>query len=327
MKSLLSRLISFIKIRLSLWKDIFYFCKLTMKYNASIYTNNDIEKMQYTLLRENHTIEKGLSLKNPRKGFGQLKVLKLLKRLNKYSDIYGKTNKEFLIYPLGTIKHYINYTKSMGVEIPIIEREYKILMEKSDFVDVKEQGGIIQISKDEILKKCNNNFESLLNSRHSIRYFSKETVAKETIEKALKLAQKTPSACNRQSWHTHVFQGEESINLIKWQGGSHGFENEIRTSILVTANLKAFLYYELHQAYIDGGLYAMNLINALHSLGLGTIPLSCGFTHDKLKKLVDFDIPQNEVPIVIIGVGNLLENFNIAISKRKDIGQTNRFHQ
>lgn len=215
----------------------------------------------------------------------------------------------------------------MKVEIPIIEREYKILMEKSGFVDVKEQGGITQISKDEILKKCNNNFESLLTSRHSIRYFSKKTVAKETIEKALKLAQKTPSACNRQSWHTHVFQEEESINLIKWQGGSHGFENEIRTSILVTANLKAFLYYELHQAYIDGGLYAMNLINALHSLGLGTIPLSCGFTHDKLKKLVDFDIPQNEVPIVIIGVGNLLENFNVAISKRKDIGQTNRFHQ
>ena len=273
MKRLLSRLIPPIKIRLSLWKDIFYFCKLTMKYNASISTNNDIEKMQYTLLRENHTIEKGLSLKNPRKGFGQLKVLKLLKRLNKYSDIYGKTDKEFLIYPLGTIKHYINYTKSMEVEIPIIEREYKILIEKSGFVDVKEQGGIIQISKDEILKKCNNNFESLLTSRHSIRYFSKETVAKETIEKALKLAQKTPSACNRQSWHTHVFQGEESINLIKWQGGSHGFENEIRTSILVTANLKAFLYYELHQAYIDGGLYAMNLINALHSLGLGNYTL------------------------------------------------------
>lgn len=327
MKRLLSRLLQLVRIRLSLWKDIFYFHKLTIKYNASIHTDNDIEKMQYTLLRENHTIEKGLSLKNPRKGFGQQKVLKLLKRLNKYFDVYGKTDKEFLIYPLGTIKHYIHYTKSTGVEIPIIEREYKILMEKSGFVDVKEQGGIIQVSKDEILKKCNSSFESLLNSRHSIRYFSKETVTKDIIEKALNLAQRTPSACNRQGWHTHVFQGEESVRLIKWQGGSHGFEDEIRTSILVTANLKAFLYYEIHQAYIDGGLYAMNLINALHSLGLGTIPLSCGFTHDKLKKLVDFDIPQNEVPIVIIGVGNLLENFNVAISKRKDIGQTNRFHQ
>lgn len=326
MKRLLSRLLQLVRIRLSLWKDIFYFHKLTIKYNASIHTDNDIEKMQYTLLRENHTIEKGLSLKNPRKGFGQQKVLKLLKRLNKYFDVYGKTDKEFLIYPLGTIKHYIHYTKSTGVEIPIIEREYKILMEKSGFVDVKEQGGIIQVSKDEILKKCNSSFESLLNSRHSIRYFSKETVTKDIIEKALNLAQRTPSACNRQGWHTHVFQGEESVSLIKWQGGSHGFEDEIRTSILVTANLKAFLYYEIHQAYIDGGLYAMNLINALHSLGLGTIPLSCGFTHDKLKGLADFDIPKNEVPIVIIGVGNLLENFNVAISKRKNINLTNKFH-
>ncbi len=326
MKRLLSRLLQLVKIRLSLWKDIFYFHKLTIKYNASIHTDNDIEKMQYTLLRENHTIEKGLSLKNPRKGFGQQKVLKLLKRLNKYFDVYGKTDKEFLIYPLGTIKHYIHYTKSTGVEIPIIEREYKILMEKSGFVDVKEQGGIIQVSKDEILKKCNSSFESLLNSRHSIRYFSKETVTKDIIEKALNLAQRTPSACNRQGWHTHVFQGEESVRLIKWQGGSHGFEDEIRTSILVTANLKAFLYYEIHQAYIDGGLYAMNLINALHSLGLGTIPLSCGFTHDKLKGLADFDIPKNEVPIVIIGVGNLLENFNVAISKRKNINLTNTYH-
>ncbi|MBM6657425.1 nitroreductase family protein [Bacteroides gallinaceum] len=326
MKRLLSRLLQLVRIRLSLWKDIFYFHKLTIKYNASIHTDNDIEKMQYTLLRENHTIEKGLSLKNPRKGFGQQKVLKLLKRLNKYFDVYGKTDKEFLIYPLGTIKHYIHYTKSTGVEIPIIEREYKILMEKSGFVDVKEQGGIIQVSKDEILKKCNSSFESLLNSRHSIRYFSKETVTKDIIEKALNLAQRTPSACNRQGWHTHVFQGEESVRLIKWQGGSHGFEDEIRTSILVTANLKAFLYYEIHQAYIDGGLYAMNLINALHSLGLGTIPLSCGFTHDKLKGLADFDIPKNEVPIVIIGVGNLLENFNVAISKRKNINLTNKFH-
>ena len=326
MKRLLSRLLQLVRIRLSLWKDIFYFHKLTIKYNASIHTDNDIEKMQYTLLRENHTIEKGLSLKNPRKGFGQQKVLKLLKRLNKYFDVYGKTDKEFLIYPLGTIKHYIHYTKSTGVEIPIIEREDKILMEKSGFVDVKEQGGIIQVSKDEILKKCNSSFESLLNSRHSIRYFSKETVTKDIIEKALNLAQRTPSACNRQGWHTHVFQGEESVRLIKWQGGSHGFEDEIRTSILVTANLKAFLYYEIHQAYIDGGLYAMNLINALHSLGLGTIPLSCGFTHDKLKGLADFDIPKNEVPIVIIGVGNLLENFNVAISKRKNINLTNKFH-
>lgn len=326
MKKLKMKIGQFLKIHWSFLTDMVYFYKLIIKYNASIHTDNDIEKMQYTLLRENHTIEKGLSLKNPKRGFGQQKVLNLLNRLNKYLCKYGETDKAFLYYPLGTIKHYIAYTKANGTEIPIIEERYTSLVNKSGLIDIKEQGGVSQITKDEILKYCNTDFKSLLISRHSIRYFSNEDVAREKIEEALRLAQRTPSACNRQGWHTHVFQGEESINLIKWQGGSHGFEDEIRTSILVTANLKAFLYYEVHQAYVDGGLYAMNLINALHSLGLGTIPLSCGFAHSKLKGLNQFNISENEVPIVIIGVGNLLNKFNVAISKRKDIKFTNTYH-
>lgn len=326
MKQLIIKIRQFLKIHKSFLADIIYFYKLIIKYNASINTDDDIEKMQYTLLRENHTIEKGLSLRNPRKGFGQQKVLNLLDRLNLYLRKYGEKDKNFLYYPLGTIKHYISYTKSNGVEISAIEEKYKSLVDKSELIDIKEQGGIVQINKNDILKQCNTNFKSLLMSRHSIRYFSKEDVAKDVIDQALKLAQRTPSACNRQGWYTHVFQGDNSVNLIKWQGGGHGFEDEIRTSILVTANLKAFLYYEIHQSYVDGGLYAMNLINALHSLGLGTIPLSCGFTHNKLKGLKQFNVPANEIPIVIIGVGNLLDKFNVAISKRKDINLTNTYH-
>ena len=249
MKQLAIKIRQFLKIHKSFLADIIYYYKLIIKYNASINTDNDVEKMQYTLLRENHTIEKGLSLRNPRKGFGQQKILNLLDRLNLYLCKYGEKDKNFLYYPLGTIKHYISYTKSNGVEIPAIEEKYKSLVDKSGLIDIKEQGGIVQITQNDILKQCNTNFKSLLMSRHSIRYFSKEDVAKDAIDQALKLAQRTPSACNRQGWHTHVFQGEKSINLIKWQGGCHGFEDEIRTSILVTANLKAFLYYEIHQSY------------------------------------------------------------------------------
>ena len=122
------------------------------------------------------------------------------------------------------------------------------------------------------------------------------------------------------------FREDKSIDLVKWQGGSHGFEDEIKCAILVTANLKAFLNHEVHQAYIDGGLYAMNLINALHSLGVGTIPLSCGFMEKQISQLSKFDIPENEVPIVIIGVGNYLDCFNVAVSERKDISITNTYH-
>ena len=52
-------------------KEAYHFYSLLSKYNASHHTDEDMEKMQYTLLRENHVIEKGMSMRNPRKGFGQ----------------------------------------------------------------------------------------------------------------------------------------------------------------------------------------------------------------------------------------------------------------
>ena len=306
--------------------EAYHFWRLTVKYNASHHTDDDIQKMQYTLSRETHTIEKGMSMRNPRKGFGQQKVTNLIKRLGIYCDRYLVQDKKFLEYPLSTIKNYIDYTHKTGVDIPQIESSFKYLLSKAGFDTVSGKAGVMLETRENILSKCNKDFESLLYSRHSIRYFSDEPVSDEIITKALELAQRTPSACNRQGWLTHVYRAPKSIELIKWQGGCRGFEDEIKCAILVTANLKAFLNHEVHQAYIDGGLYAMNLINAFHSLGVGTIPLSCGFTYNQLFKLIDFFIPNNEIPIVILGIGNLPEKINVAISERKSINRTNRFH-
>ena len=91
--------------------------------------------------------------------------------------------------------------------------------------------------------------------------------------------------------------------------------------------MKGFLGHEPFQCYVDGGLYAQNLINALHYVGLGSIPLSCGFMNDKLQKIQNcFGIPENEVMILIIGVGVMCADMKIAISTRKPITQTNKYH-
>lgn len=315
-----------IRIRLKLVKEGISFTGKLLRHNASVATDSNIKKMQYTLLRENHVIEKGMSMKTPRKGFGQAKVTALLNRLLKYADLYLQEDKEFLLYPIGTIANYIDYTKRNGTEIPQIEVLFQKLLNKSGITEYHKEAGIYKESKANILAHCDLSFKDLLYSRHSIRYFSDAIPSKDVLDKALMLAQRTPSACNRQGWLTHIFLGIKSHELIKWQGGARGFEDEIHCAILVTANMNAFLSYEPHQAYVDGGLYAMNLINALHSLGLGTIPLSCGFYCDKLKTLESFGIADNEVPIVIIGVGEMLDEFNVAVSIRKDISKTNKYH-
>ncbi|MDD3078911.1 MAG: nitroreductase family protein [Paludibacter sp.] len=318
-----------IPVRLNILRESYSFCKQLVKYNGSVNTNKNIKKMQYTLLRENHVIEKGMSMKNPRKGFGQKKVKALILRLSEYTDKYYATDKEFLLHPISTIHQYIEYTKANNVEIREIEILYNLLLDKTNYKESElfHSTGIKKAYKKEILKNCNTTFESLLKSRHSIRYFDSKSPSQSLIEKALNLAQLTPSACNRQAWHTHTFWNDKSIDLAKEQGGCKGFENEIKCSILVTADMNAFLSYEIHQAYIDGGLYAMNLINALHSLGLGTIPLSCGFYDYKLNNIKKkFDIPSNESLIVLIGIGNLKDEFNVAESSRKPISLTNQFH-
>ena len=320
-------IINQLKIEKNYLMEIFSFWLKLRKYNASNHTISDIEKMQYTILRLNHTLEKGMSMRNPRKGFGQQKAIRLIQLLNRYCDLYLSENEKFLKYPISTISSYIKYTVATGVEIPNIQDDFKHLVDRVGLDGNNCLSGITFVTKDEIIKEASGNFESLLRSRHSIRFFESDIPQKEKIEKALSLAQKTPSACNRQGWKTHVFMGDKSIELLKWQRGCLGFENEIKCSILVTANLKAFFDYEVHQAYIDGGLYAMNLINAINSLGLGTIPLSVGFSHKKLRDLnKKFGIPENEVPIVIVGVGELQNRFKVAVSERKEIEITNTYH-
>lgn len=307
-------------------REAIRFWRLTVRYNASMNTDADRQKMEYTILRLVHTVEKGMSMRNPRKGFGQAKIATIMERLRAYHARYGGQNPTFPNYPMAAIRSYIDYTRRGGTEIPAIVEQYEQLCQLTGCHEPSRLAGITEETRAGIQEKARGDFRSLLFSRHSIRYFSSERVDRSLIDEALRLAQRTPSACNRQGWMTHVFEGEESVSLVRWQGGANGFEDEMRCTILVTANLKAFLSHEVHQAYVDGGLYAMNLINSLHYLGLATMPLSCGFQASKLQKLSVFGIPEYEVPIVIIGVGLLPETVNVAVSERKDICQTNHYH-
>lgn len=313
-----------IKIKYRIIKDTYWFLIKNLKHNASIKTDESLYKMQYTILRENHIIEKGMSMKNPKDGFGIEKVINLLNRLNKYYITYYNEHDDFLEYPLSTIEEYIEYThKNSNQDISIIENLFKSLKSQiKPYSPIK--AGIKNVTRTEIECAAQMDFASLLYSRHSIRYFTSEPT-KEELEKALRLASRTPSACNRQGWKTYIFNKNKCQEILHWQGGARGFEKDIPCCIIITASLNAFLEYEIFQAYIDGGMYAQNLINSLHFVGVGSIPLSCGFHANKLKQLTQWGIPEYEIPIIIIGCGKPSEQFKVAISTRKDISKTNKF--
>lgn len=319
--TLIGRIKNATKAKLAMRKDWNSFKKLQKRYNASLNSVKDRVKQRYLILRETHTIEKGMSLRNPRKGFGKGKARHLIEGLKAYKDRFGVDG--VMEYPIRVLRSYINYTEASGVDIVEIKNmfeEVDISLSRSNTEDC-----VLTLSKEEC-SGVGKDFEGLLNSRHSIRYFKDEPVGKVFIDKALRMASRTPSACNRQAWRTHVYTGHRAHTLLHWQGGCRGFEDEIGTAILVTADLRAFLYYEQGQAYVDGGLYAMNLLNALHSEGLGTIPLSCGFSFEKLEDLREFGVPDYEIPIMIIGTGVMEDTVKVPISERRPIESTNIYH-
>src|SRR5436305_14423507 len=51
-------------------------------------------------------------------------------------------------------------------------------------------------------------FETLVNTRRSVRGFRKQPVARAVIEEIIEVAKRAPSSMNTQPWHVHVLTGE-----------------------------------------------------------------------------------------------------------------------
>lgn len=280
-------------------------------------------RLEYVIKVRTHGIEKGLSFRKPKEGFGVSKILILIDCVKKYMQ-YPNFNKESVNETLNVLDAYINRFKA-NLKIEPVVKEYNALV--AEFGAIKGCcAGTITINKKDVEEAIDIDYLKFIRSRHSYRYFTKD-VSIDQIKQALEIARYTPTACNRQPQHVHVYQGKEMEEVLTIQHGALGFIDEMSYCILITADIRAYSYQENNQAYVDGGLYAMNLLNALHATGLGTIPLTCGHLQGtNRKKLAQFGVKEYECPILVIGIGGLEEKAEVNVSPRKEYSDYTTFH-
>lgn len=290
--------------------------KLLLKELGSSDTEDSKEKFKEQLIMQAHIIEKGLSLKDTRVGFGVPKVTSLLSSTKRYYNRYK--DEETLYFILSVVKSYICFNEKQGEVNQTILGKYNelnaLIADNEKYIHLA--GGTFHVNKADILEKASIDYEGFVKSRHSIRNFTGKLVDMNLVRKAFEIAEYTPSACNRQPWKNYVFTSKEKIiELLDFQTGARQFKDDIACLILVTATPNAFFGGEYHQHFVNGGLYAMNLMFALHSMGLGTIPLNMGL--EKTKDLNKHcDIKPSEVPIVLIAVGDISDQLEVACSRR-----------
>lgn len=262
-----------------------------------------------------HAIEKGLSMPHPRVGFGEKKVKDILQRVDYYKSHFE--HMDLLSETKAILDSYFKFNANNNHNNEQLQARYLQLLANVNVGGY--EGGTYTVNKEKITEAGVIDFESFAKSRFAVRDFSDKPVDIDIIKRALEIAEKAPSACNRQPWRVYVYRGNKKNDLLAWQGGCNGFYEGIDTAILVACNVESYFLHEITLPYVDGGLYAMTLMYALHSQGLGSIPLTCGQMSSKLKVLYRrYDIRDNEVPVVIIGVGNLKEKFEVAVSNRYD---------
>ena len=277
----------------------------TSKYKSS-------EQFEGYITRLYHMIEKGLAYIDYRPGFGKANIDQLLEALEQYS-MFNDISAEFYETALSVLFAYIEKNKQFGVEDVELEERIKRLPGRAN-----DEGGIIKFTP---LKYTQNaDFKTLIKERHSIRHFSDEKVDLQILKDAIQLAQFTPSACNRQGWKTRIIVNKDKIKeVLSNQNGNRGFGNEIDKLLIITSDLRySNREREVFQSFIDGGMYAMNIINSLAYYGVAHIPLSASLTPEQdneVRHIVDID--ESEVLILIIGVGNYPDECQTTRSQRR----------
>lgn len=275
------------------------------------------------IIREYHVIEKGLTMPERRLGFGKDRIISLCNICIRYIKMY-KTDEPQLQHAISVL---LEYKKLHETEHFLLDKEILDAIAKVESYNI-HTGASQQLtfSKEEYFASINKDFVRFSNSRKSIRNFTSEPISQSQIIHALELARNTPSACNRQSWRTYVYSDKELIKqILEIQGGNRGFGHLTNKLIIICGEVGMFCgQAERNEVFIDGGMYAMNLLYALHYNKIGACILNCSTTVEKdtlLRKYVS--IKPSEVFIAMIACGNPPDTFSVPISKRYELFNTN----
>lgn len=290
--------------------------------------NYKIERLIGYIITKYHVIEKGLTMPEMRYGFGTETVTSLITACEIYSEKFGLEHCQ-VEHAVDVLNEYIDVHRKGNFELDkqIIERTARL----SDKYNVKnKQTNQTKIREKEYFSKVAASFPDFARSRHSLRNFSNTDIDNKDLIKAVELAQETtPTSCNRQSIRLHIVAEKETVKeVLSLHTGNRGFGHLVNKLILISSEIS--VYNEVRERnlpYVDCGIYAMNLLYALHYYKIGACALNWSVTVETDKRLrALLDIPASEAVGLIIACGMPASEFSVAVSKRFDIKSIVKSH-
>lgn len=309
------RIARFIFHGINLFSYSFYW----IKYDLLLYcSDSKTKESQLTgLMITSHVLEKGITMPSRRLGFGYPRVRGIIRQCNDCISKYGCESAE-VQSALDDLYEYLHIHESSNFQLPEdIDTGIRQLIKQTHFT-----GNSLSavVTKDDYFKPVTD-FKQFVYQRHSVRNYGNKEIDMDLICKVLRLAQTAPSACNRQSVRVKVISDKmKKETVLNLQNGNRGFGHLADKILLITSEQGAWSYKTRTSAYLDAGIYTMNLLYALHYYKLCACTLNCHLSVSEMKKLRKIlDIPTSELPIVFISVGYAPDRFMVAKSQRLDV--------
>ena len=280
--------------------------------NIRIVSRGKVNETEILLL--SHSLEKGMGIHRVKRGYG-------LERANRLVDLLylsrakGDNNKFFYKEGCSVVLAYLEYQKSQQVNVSILEERFsKLHYDSSDLMS-----GYRMILKEELEEGMQTNWERLIDSKHSLRMYSSDSITKSEFEQAVHNAIKSPSACNRQPWKVYCsFEKGKNQEISKYVPGNKAFESDIPYYCIVTADRKLFGSEEIFQWYVNGGIFLAYLTLSLHALGIGSCIFQWPLHYKEDKRMREAAaIGDSEIIIAVVGFGKYPEQTKCLGAQRK----------
>lgn len=300
---------------------------LRRRTRDKVYNNSEAEKAQRDLTLMYHIVEKGLTMPEPRLGFGKQVVLELAKVIFRYDKMgLPKEAMEFR-QSVSVLKEYAEMHAKLTfiLDAEVSEALSTIIANYPDVVGEKQQ----KVSRDDYFKDKDKPFDVFCRSRYSVRSFSQKEVPIPVLYDCIELAQKSPSFCNRQPTRVHIVKSpEKKAQLMAIQNGNRGFGHLAETLLVISSVISTTKdIHERNENHLNAGLFSMTLLNALHFNSIGGCSLNWSVLEDREIEIRNIlTIPENEIVIMIIACGYLPDEIALASSPRKTAIEISTLH-
>ena len=324
MKKMLFKILILIKsvVRLIINKQIFWVFNLVETRNrysmnalfSGVKFNNQEKDVVHNFRRNIHRIEKGLSYQKLKNTFATDYILETVNYLKILKD---STNPDANTITWGEAvleKYFQTCEQTIEIEqANNIYKNLKLINSQPDWCPYTEKlRPPLSITYEAIYQ--------LALRRRSIRYYIDKIVEVDLIEKAMKVAALSPSACNRQAFKFLFYNEKPIVNQIaQIPGGVSGYTVP---SIIVVIGCYGGYFDErdINAPIIDSSLATMSFILALETLGLSSVCINWPNLPDrdqKIRKLIHLE--KDEFVVMLIGVGYPDPEGKIPYSAKKEV--------